>query len=175
MLALQLQWDINNEMASVERAAREQQKYEMEDRRLAVEREALTVAFPKPFQCVICLDDHPEDSVARIGQCKHPFCRTCLREYIRSKLSEHVYPMFCPICVAEQGISQPSRASSFVISYAVGIMTSPLQLSTKVSSASSGLQRRNTAFLMNYRSRLTRYFCIVAGKFLPSPCPYNCI
>ena len=115
MFALQLQWDINNEFASVERATREQQKYEMEDRRLAIEREALAVAYPKPFQCGICLDDHPEDSVARIGQCRHPFCRDCLREYVRSKLSEHIYPIFCPICAVEQGVSQPSCASSIAI------------------------------------------------------------
>jgi len=115
MLALQLQWDIDNERASVERATREQQEYEMENRRLAIEREALALNYPKPFQCGICLEDHPEDSVARIGQCRHPFCRNCLREYIRSKLSEHIYPIFCPVCVAEQGVPQPSSVNEGII------------------------------------------------------------
>jgi hypothetical protein len=123
MFALQLQWDIDNENASVENAAIEQQRYEMEDRRLAEERETLAAAFPMPFQCGICLDDHSIDSVARITKCEHPFCRTCLRDYVRSKLSERVYPIFCPICVTEQGASEPACAFSFVTRYDAGVLS----------------------------------------------------
>jgi Ring finger domain len=123
MLALQLQWDLDNETARIESVAWEQHKYEIEDRRLADEREALAVAFPKPFKCGICLDDHPEDSVARVAQCEHPFCRTCLRDYVRSKLKEHIFPIFCPICVAEQGTS-PTCAFSFAIRHVTCVLIS---------------------------------------------------
>ena len=156
MFALQLQLDINNEGASMERAAIEQQRYQMEDRRLAAERKTLAAVFPMPFQCGICLDDHPMDSVARITQCEHPFCRTCLRDYVRSKLSEHIYPIFCPICVAEQGTSEPACAFSFVIMYDASVLAISLQLSMKASFACWDLQKENIAFSMNCRSRHTQ-------------------
>jgi hypothetical protein len=85
----------------------EQTKYEEEDRRLAAERKALAEALPPLFECGICLDEHLEDSAAQISQCRHMFCRDCIREHIRSKLKEHLFPILCPICVAEKGSSDP--------------------------------------------------------------------
>jgi len=166
LLALQLQWDINKEeRASVERAAREQQQYDMEDRQLVSEREALAAALPDIFECGICLDEHPEDSVARIVHCRHQFCRTCLREYIRNKLSEHIYPIFCPSCVAEQGTSEPTCAF-YLLSNTHAHLYLLLQLSLKILFANSGLRRKNTAFFMNYKFRRTLCFFTVAGKCL---------
>lgn len=69
------------------------------------------------FSCSICLDDHPEDDVALIPSCEHSFCRDCLRSYITNKVSEHRYPVFCPVCItiADQqspGSKQPDQRNT---------------------------------------------------------------
>lgn len=115
MLAIQLQYELANDRDSIERAIMEQTKYEEEDRRLAAERKALTEALPRLFKCEICLDEHLEDSAAQITQCRHLFCRDCVREHIRSKLGEHLFPILCPICVAEKGPSDPGGTISFLV------------------------------------------------------------
>jgi hypothetical protein len=127
MLAFQLQREIDDESASIETAAREQRQYDMENRRLATEWEVLAKAIPPPFRCGVCLDEYSEDYVARVPQCQHPFCRDCLRQYVRTKVSEHNCPIFCPTCVAEQETSEsePVCEFSYKINLPLSIYVSP--------------------------------------------------
>ncbi|KAF4593021.1 hypothetical protein EYR38_008728 [Pleurotus pulmonarius] len=67
------------------------------------------------FSCSICLDDHPEDDVALIPSCEHSFCRDCLRSYITSKISEHRYPVFCPVCTTLSDQQSPGVIDEEVI------------------------------------------------------------
>jgi len=104
-LALQLQEEF---------AAEEQRRYQEEDQRLSAEHKALSEAQSPgsaPFKCGVCLDEHPEDDVARLYQCLHAFCRDCMREYVRSKLAQHRFPISCPVCLVEKPSSEP--ASTF--------------------------------------------------------------
>src|SRR5258706_2097636 len=53
--------------------------------------------------CAICTDPLlPEDRIAVEG-CRHAMCKGCLREYIGARLGEKVWPIRCPICMAEVG------------------------------------------------------------------------
>ncbi|KAF9499666.1 hypothetical protein BDN71DRAFT_1441837 [Pleurotus eryngii] len=67
------------------------------------------------FSCSICLDDHPEDDVALIPSCEHSFCRDCLRSYITNKVSEHRYPVFCPVCTTLADQQSPGIIDETVI------------------------------------------------------------
>ena len=53
--------------------------------------------------CPICTNPLlPEDRIAVEG-CGHSMCKGCLREYIGARLGENVWPIRCPICMAEGG------------------------------------------------------------------------
>jgi hypothetical protein len=75
-----------------------QDKFDYEDRRLRQEHAELARYIQATFQCSICIDELPEDDVAKVDDCVHTMCRTCLREYASSKIQEHRYPIFCPVC-----------------------------------------------------------------------------
>ena len=81
-----------------------QRKYEEEDEQLANQREMLQTMEPDPFECLICFDKYPQDSVARVGGCEHQFCRGCLRGHAKTKISERRFPISCPSCVADKNI-----------------------------------------------------------------------
>jgi hypothetical protein len=53
--------------------------------------------------CGICLEEMPEDSIARPDPCGHTFCRECLREHVTTRLGEHRFPILCPTCTASKG------------------------------------------------------------------------
>ena len=53
--------------------------------------------------CAICTDPLlPEERIVVEG-CGHATCKGCLREYIGARLGEMVWPVRCPICMAEGG------------------------------------------------------------------------
>ena len=53
--------------------------------------------------CAICTDPLlPEERIVVEG-CGHAMCKGCLREYIGARLGEKVWPVRCPICMAEGG------------------------------------------------------------------------
>lgn len=86
------------------RVARElQNEFDSEDRRLRQEHAELAQYMQSTFQCSICMDDLPEDDVAQIDGCVHMMCRSCLREFVASKIREHRYPIFCPVCTIIKG------------------------------------------------------------------------
>ena len=90
-----------------------QNKFDVEDQQLRQEQEQLAHFIQATFQCNICLDELPEDDVAKIDGCIHMMCRTCLREFVSSKIQEHRYPIFCPVCTAETDKkAEPSGAHS---------------------------------------------------------------
>lgn len=83
-------------------AAQAQREYEEEHAFLRAQAESLLSEVPKTFHCGICLEDENEYMVARFESCKHPFCRDCVRDYIRSKLGENRFPILCPSCATEK-------------------------------------------------------------------------
>ena len=53
--------------------------------------------------CPICTDPLlPEERIVVEG-CGHAMCKGCLREYIGARLGEKVWPVRCPLCMAEGG------------------------------------------------------------------------
>lgn len=84
-----------------------QRAFEVEDRQLEKQREMLTKMAPNSFQCAICLEDHAEDSIARVHGCNHPFCRECLRDYAKSKVGERRFPIICPVCLTDKDKRDP--------------------------------------------------------------------
>lgn len=80
--------------------------------RLSVESPMLRTVSKTMFHCRICLEEQLEECVARIDPCRHPFCRDCIREYIRTKLGEHCSSILCPECVAEGGLHVPGGESA---------------------------------------------------------------
>ena len=55
------------------------------------------------FECGICMEEMPEDFVARTDPCGHAFCRECVRGYVSTRLEERRFPVLCPTCTAGKG------------------------------------------------------------------------
>ena len=108
---LQLDW-LDSDRHNTEVAARKQWQFDEEDRYLRAQMEGLTRDTQSQFQCGVCLDEQPEDVIARLEPCGHCFCRDCIRGYVGSKLAENRYPIVCPVCMTEGGKDDPGGALS---------------------------------------------------------------
>jgi hypothetical protein len=53
--------------------------------------------------CAICTDPLLPGRKIVVEGCGHTTCKGCLREYIGARLGERVWPVRCPICMAEGG------------------------------------------------------------------------
>ena len=95
--------DVSNDLAF---ALQQQQLYDEESHALERERKILSMHYT--FKCNICLEDQPQEDVAQVDGCGHLFCRDCIRGYISSQLSDHLYPIMCPLCSTEKSKKQPS-------------------------------------------------------------------
>jgi hypothetical protein len=54
------------------------------------------------FECGVCMEEMPYDSVARPDPCGHTFCRDCLRGHVTARLDERKFPILCPTCTADK-------------------------------------------------------------------------
>ena len=84
-------------------AMRLQSQFDNENAQLSAERIKLSQTIQPVFECGICMEEMPEDSVARPDPCRHAFCRDCMRGYVSSRLEEHRFPILCPTCTAGKG------------------------------------------------------------------------
>ncbi|KAF8491336.1 hypothetical protein F5888DRAFT_1058472 [Russula emetica] len=66
------------------------------------------------FDCRVCLDTLPEESIARIDPCGHSFCRECIRGFIVSQIESRRFPVLCPTCTAGPGNIRPESTGSYV-------------------------------------------------------------
>lgn len=62
--------------------------------------------------CSICYEDYGSSDMARLPDCNHAFCRECLTGHVRAKLSDMVFPIYCPLCVLNPAMEDPTGASS---------------------------------------------------------------
>ena len=90
---------------SVLYAMRLQHEFDTEDRALdvPVPRSRPTKVTRRLFVCGICLEEMPNDSIARPDPCGHTICRECLRGYVAARLNERRFPILCPTCTADKG------------------------------------------------------------------------
>jgi hypothetical protein len=84
-------------------AMRLQHEFDNEDRALSAQRAELAKSTQRLFVCGICLEQMPDDSIARPDPCGHTFCRECLRGHVSARLDEHRFPILCPTCTASKG------------------------------------------------------------------------
>ena len=59
--------------------------------------------------CAICTDQISPAHRIEVEGCGHATCKECLREYIGAKLVEKVWPIRCPVCMAEGGPERRPR------------------------------------------------------------------
>jgi hypothetical protein len=88
---------------SILEAMRLQNEFDKEDRSLSAQRAELAKSAQRLFECGICMEDMPDDSIARPDPCGHTFCRECLRRHVTARLDEHRFPILCPTCTASKG------------------------------------------------------------------------
>jgi hypothetical protein len=84
-------------------ATRLQDRFDSKDRALSAQRAELAKSTQQLFVCGICLEQMPDDSIARPDPCGHTFCRECLREHVTVRLDERRFPILCPTCAASKG------------------------------------------------------------------------
>ena len=85
---------------SILEAMRLQNEFDKEDRALSAQRTELAKSAQRLFECGICMEEMPDDSIARPDPCGHTFCRECLRGHVTARLNEHRFPILCPTCTA---------------------------------------------------------------------------
>jgi len=88
-----------------------QAQFDEENRLLLAERAELEAAAQQVFDCGVCMDALPEEFIARVDPCGHPFCRDCVRGFIASQIESRRFPVLCPTCTAEPGINPESIGS----------------------------------------------------------------
>lgn len=84
-----------------------QRAFDLEDRDLFAQRNALLASAQRQYHCGVCLDDFPEDDAVRIDSCGHGICRDCARGHVCSKIDEHRFPVLCPVCTVDRGNRRP--------------------------------------------------------------------
>jgi len=80
-----------------------QHEFDEEDRTLSAQRTEFVESARGWFECGICMEEMPMDSIAIIDSCGHSFCRECLRRHVAARLDEHRFPILCPTCTAGKG------------------------------------------------------------------------
>ena len=88
---------------SILEAMRLQNEFNKEDRALSAQRAELSKYAQRLFECGICMEEIPDDSIARPDPCGHTFCRECLHEHVITRLNERRFPVICPSCAASNG------------------------------------------------------------------------
>jgi len=74
-----------------------------------------TTATTDGEDCPICTDTLlPEHKIAIEG-CGHAMCKGCLREYIGARLGERVWPVQCPICMANSGPERRAQGNTVLM------------------------------------------------------------
>ena len=92
-----------------------QRQFDEEDRLLAMEHADFAAAEQqRVFDCGVCLDTLPEESIAHIDPYGHPFCRECVRGLIASQIESRHFPVLCPTCTAEPENNRPESIRSYV-------------------------------------------------------------
>ena len=96
-------------------AMRLQREFDEEDRALSAQRTKLAQSSQRLFECSICMDEMPVDSIARIDTCGHAFCRECLRGHVAARLDEHRFPILCPTCTANKGKGKGKAGGTYML------------------------------------------------------------
>ena len=91
----------NQDRSDFELAVKMQREFDKEVLRPSEQQQELSMNIQHLFECAICMEEQPEDYVARPDPCGHKFCRDCIRSHISSKLEERRFPILCPVCMAE--------------------------------------------------------------------------
>jgi len=65
--------------------------------------------------CAICTDPLSPEHKIVIEGCGHAMCKGCLREYIRARLGEKVWPVQCPICMAVGGPERRAQCKTVIM------------------------------------------------------------
>ncbi|TDL23182.1 hypothetical protein BD410DRAFT_721585 [Rickenella mellea] len=112
--------DLGESDASFLLANQMQSQFEEEDAQLRLQHNHLISNMQTTFDCGVCLETLPEDELAMIEMCKHPFCRQCLRQYAKTKVKEHLYPIICPTCKA-QGDSKAQGNVTEILIHELGL------------------------------------------------------
>ena len=66
---------------------------------------------PKMYtgDCLICTEPLTREETVSVEGCGHTTCKDCLCQHITSRLGEKVWPILCPICVAERGSQRKAQ------------------------------------------------------------------
>jgi Ring finger domain len=65
--------------------------------------------------CVICTEHLSSADMTAVEGCGHVMCKGCLREHIGARLGERVWPILCPICMAERGSGRSVQRTPLII------------------------------------------------------------
>jgi len=59
--------------------------------------------------CPICTEHSSPEDIVMVEGCGHVMCKGCLREYIVARLGDRIWPVLCPICMAESGLGRRAQ------------------------------------------------------------------
>ena len=99
-----LQAQLDSEWASYDLA----RQLQAEDEATLREHQLLMqeAARSKSFDCVVCMEKYPEDYSAPVRSCGHVLCRNCMKDHVQAQVDQAVWPVLCPLCVADRSRTQ---------------------------------------------------------------------
>ncbi|KXN93212.1 E3 ubiquitin-protein ligase RNF19A, partial [Leucoagaricus sp. SymC.cos] len=92
-----------------------QREFEYENQQLVEQKRQLEQMVRPALECTLCFEECVEDSVARIDDCNHSFCRVCLRGHAKARIEERRFPIHCPMCITDKANLKPGVVDDFLI------------------------------------------------------------
>jgi hypothetical protein len=56
---------------------------------------------PRMIECGVCVEKYPDGQIISLAPCGHVFCRQCIGSHVGAKLQQRLFPVSCPVCMAE--------------------------------------------------------------------------
>jgi len=103
--ALQAQVDKERASYDLARQLQAQEDSTLREHRMLVQESARF----KAFDCAICMEKYPEDYSAPVRSCGHALCRACMKEHVQSQVDQAIWPIRCPLCVANKDTAGQRR------------------------------------------------------------------
>ncbi len=100
--ATQAHLDIERASYELARQLQAQEEAALQEHRRLLQEESRV----QLFHCDICMEEYRMDFAAPISSCGHVICRICMKQHVQSQVGQSIWPIRCPMCVADHTRTQ---------------------------------------------------------------------
>ncbi|KAF9531700.1 hypothetical protein CPB83DRAFT_761197 [Crepidotus variabilis] len=108
VVSFDLDWQLAVQLQEAERNANTRNRPQSQNNPTTIVEPAVSsVSLPLPspqFECGICSDSFNDDVKVSLVVCGHSYCRDCLTGFVKSKIEDSRFPIFCPECLIDRSV-----------------------------------------------------------------------